>query len=69
MIVETEKLITITNYAKRKKLSRQHVYRLANNNELTMILVDDIAFILLDDKAENFIRKKKVKRRKQNDKN
>lgn len=61
MLIETEKLETVTKYAKRKNLSRQHVYRLANNKELTMITIDDISFIYMDEKAENFVRKRKAK--------
>lgn len=61
MKIDIEKLITITNFASLKKLSRQHVYRLAENNELTLIKIDNIAFILLDNKADEFERKRKNK--------
>ncbi len=62
MIINTEKLVTITNYAKMSGLSRQHVYRLITNNELTEIKIDTISFILLDDKANSFERKRKPKK-------
>jgi hypothetical protein len=65
MLVEIEKLISVTNFAKKKNLSRQHVYRLANNEELTLIMIDDVAFILIDEKAVNFVRKRKEKIYKQ----
>jgi hypothetical protein len=61
MKIEISKLITVTNFANLKKLSRQHVYRLAENNELTLIKIDNIAFILLDSKADEFERKRKSK--------
>lgn len=59
MKIDINMLITITNFASLKKLSRQHVYRLAENNELTLIKIDNIAFILLDTKADEFERKRK----------
>jgi hypothetical protein len=37
MKIDINMLITVTNFASLKKLSRQHVYRLAENNELTLI--------------------------------
>lgn len=54
-----DKLVTVTNFSKRKSLSRQHVYRLAENNELTLVKIDGIAFIYLDSKAIEFERKRK----------
>lgn len=64
MKVEIEKLITVSNYAKQKGLSRQHVYRLASSNELTLIQIDEIAFILLDEKSEGYTRKRKERTKK-----
>lgn len=61
MLLEINKLETVTNFAKRKSLSRQHVYRLAQNNEFTLIMIDNIAFIYNDEKSENFVRKRKEK--------
>jgi len=61
MFIEIEKLETIANYAKRKKLSRQHIYRLANKDEITMVLIDKVAFIVNDEKTQSFERKRKAK--------
>lgn len=59
MKIDINNLITVTNYADSKKLSRQHIYRLAKNGELTLIRIDNIAFIFLDKKAKEFERKRK----------
>jgi len=61
MKIDIDKLVTVSNFAIEKRLSRQHVYRLANNEELTLIKIDNIAFILLDIKANEFERKRKIK--------
>lgn len=58
MEIEINKLITITNYAKLKQITRQHVYRLVISNEITEVKIDDVAFIYLDDKALSFERKR-----------
>jgi hypothetical protein len=58
MEINIEKLMTISNYALLKKLSRQHVYRLIANNELTVIHIDGISFVLMDEKALGFERKR-----------
>lgn len=64
MQIYTEKLLTISNFALRKGISRQHIYRLAAENELTIIEIDGIKFIYIDDKAENLSRKRKEKIKK-----
>jgi hypothetical protein len=61
MQIEIDKLITVTNYAKQKNLSRQHVYRIAESKEITLIHIDSVAFIYLDDNAVNYERKRKLK--------
>ncbi|NCO64662.1 MAG: hypothetical protein GW772_13050 [Flavobacteriia bacterium] len=58
MTVNIDKLMTVSNYANLKELSRQHVYRLVQNNELTLIEIDGIKFILLDEKAVDFAKKR-----------
>ena len=58
MNVNIEKLLTVTNYANLKGISRQHIYRLVDNQELTMIKIDGVNFILLDEKALDFVRKR-----------
>jgi len=60
MKININNLITVTNFANKKNLSRQHVYRLAENEELTLIKIDNVAFILLDKKANEFERKRKI---------
>jgi|LakMenE01Jun11ns_1017448.scaffolds.fasta_scaffold6033507_1 hypothetical protein len=65
MKIEIDKLISVTNYAKLKNLSRQHVYRLTSSNELTLVNIDNIFFIFLDEKAINFQKKRKEKTKKQ----
>ena len=62
MKIDIDKLVTVSNFANEKKLSRQHVYRLADNEELTLIKIDNIAFIFLDNKANEFERKRKNNR-------
>jgi len=62
MKIDIDKLITVSNFANEKKLSRQHVYRLAENEELTLIKIDNISFILLNNKANDFERKRKIKK-------
>jgi len=61
MQVETEKLLTVTNFAKQKGLTRQHVYRLIAAVSLTSVVIDGIVFVLNDDKAENLQRQRKEK--------
>lgn len=58
MKINTEKLLTVSNYSKLKNLSRQHVYRLINNNELTLVKIDGISFIYMDEKAVDFVKKR-----------
>lgn len=61
MQVNTEQLITITNFAKQKGLARQHVYRLIESGDINSVIIDGISFVLLDDKSENLQRKRKEK--------
>lgn len=61
MLVEIEKLISVTNFAKLHGLSRQHVYRLFESDELTLIKIDELSFVYLDEKAENYKRRRKPK--------
>lgn len=58
MNINIEKLLTVSNYANLKGISRQHIYRLVDNQQLTMIKIDGVNFILLDDKALDFVRKR-----------
>lgn len=42
-------------------LSRQHVYRLAAKNEITLVKIDGAAFVYMDEKTRGFERKRKNK--------
>jgi hypothetical protein len=64
MQIDSEKLITVTNFAKQKGLARQHVYRLIDSGLINSIEIDSISFVVLDEKAENFQRQRKIKQRK-----
>jgi len=58
MEINIDKLKTVSNYSKLKNLSRQHVYRLIENNELTLVKIDGISFIYMDEKAIDFVKKR-----------
>jgi hypothetical protein len=58
MKIDLDKLLTVSNFAFLKGLSRQHVYRLVENNELTLIKIDGVSFIFMDEKAVEFVRKR-----------
>lgn len=58
MNINIEKLLTVSNYALQKGLSRQHVYKLVENKELTMLLIDGVSFIFLNEKAVDFVKKR-----------
>jgi hypothetical protein len=64
MLVDINKLISVANFAKQKEMSRQHIYRLFESGELTLIKIDDLAFVYLDEKAENYKRKRQPKMKK-----
>lgn len=64
MQVETENLLTVTNFAKQKGMARQHVYRLIEAGTLNSIVIDGIVFVLIDDKAGNLRRQRKEKLKK-----
>ena len=61
MKINIDKLLTVSNFAILKGLSRQHVYRLIENKELTLINIDGISFIFMDEKAVDFVRKRNRK--------
>lgn len=61
MQVDTKQLITVTNFAARKGITRQHVYRLIESGEINAITIDGISFVLLDEKSEKLQRKRKEK--------
>ncbi len=58
MRIDSNKLKTVSNFAKEKGFTRQHVYRLIKNNEINSIEIDGIKFIILDKKSENLERKR-----------
>jgi hypothetical protein len=59
MKINIAKLLTVSNFAVLKGISRQHVYRLTVKEELTIVIIDGINFILLDKKAEDFVKKRR----------
>lgn len=62
MEINIKNLLTISNYAKLKNITRQHAYRLVLNNEINEIKIDDVSFIYLDEKALSFTRKRNNKK-------
>jgi hypothetical protein len=58
MNINIENLITISNYSKIKDLTRQHVYRLIRSGALTLVTIDGVKFIYLDEKSMEFVRKR-----------
>ena len=61
MLIDSNKLKRVTNFADEKGLTRQHVYRLIDNGELNSIKIDGIQFVILDEKAEKYHRKRAKK--------
>jgi hypothetical protein len=61
MLIDKEKLLTVSNFAKIKQMTRQHIYRLAKSEVLTLIEIDGVSFIQLDEKAEKLERLRKEK--------
>jgi len=59
MQIDSEKLLTVTNFGKQKGLTRQHIYRLIDAGMITSILIDNILFVVLDEKADNLKRQRK----------
>jgi len=62
MQINPEKLITVTNFAKQKGLTRQHIYRLIDAGLINSISIDNILFVIVDEKAVGFQRQRKEKR-------
>ena len=60
MKIDSNKLQKVSNYAKEKGITRQHVYRLIENEEINGIEIDGVNFVILDEKAEAFERKRKA---------
>lgn len=63
MQIDSEKLITVTNFAKQKGLTRQHIYRLIDSGLINPVIIDSITFVIIDDKSKSFQRQRKAKRR------
>lgn len=57
MKVDTSELLTISNFAKRKGISRQHVYRLVKSGEISQVVIDGVKFVHVDKKAQDFQKK------------
>ena len=64
MLIDKNKLVTISNFAKMKGITRQHAYRLIISKEITEVKIDYVTFIYLDEKAVTFERKRKIKKNK-----
>ena len=64
MKIEINNLVTVTNFAAFKGLTRQHVYRLIESKSINSVSIDGIIFIVKDKKAEELqrLRKEKVKK-------
>ena len=58
MKIETSELLTISNFAKKKGMSRQHVYRLIRSGEINQVVIDGIKFVHIDKKALEFQKKR-----------
>jgi hypothetical protein len=63
MQINPDKLLTVTNFAKQKGLTRQHIYRLIDAGLINSISIDNILFVVMDEKAKKFKRQRKEKRR------
>lgn len=64
MHIDSDKLLTVTNFAKQKGLTRQHIYRLIESELIDSIEIDHIVFVVLNDMAENFQRQRRIKVKK-----
>ena len=61
MRIDSTKLKTVTNFAKEKGFTRQHVYRLIKSEELNSIDIDGVRFIIIDNKSKSLERKREKK--------
>ena len=61
MKIDPTKLQTVTNFSKSLGYTRQHVYRLLNSGEINGLKIDGIQFIIIDEKATSFERKREKK--------
>jgi hypothetical protein len=52
-IVDTSKLITISNFSKTRNISQRKISKMLKSNSLDGIMIDGIGFILLNEKAES----------------
>lgn len=62
MLLDINLLKNINSFAKMHSLSRQHVYRLAAKNEITLVKIDGAAFVYMDEKTRGFERKRRERR-------
>jgi predicted site-specific integrase-resolvase len=60
MKIDPNKLQKISNFAEEKGLTRQHVYRLIKNGEINQVIIDGVKFVLLDEQAKQYKRKRKA---------
>jgi hypothetical protein len=64
MKIEINNLITVTNFAILKGITRQHVYRLIESKLINSVSIDGILFIVKDKIAEDLQRQRKERVRK-----
>ena len=58
MLIDPNNLCKISTFASKKDLSIQHVYRLIESGELNSIKIDGVQFVILDEKAKEYQRKR-----------
>lgn len=54
-------LLTITNFAKKAKVSRQNIYDLIKTKTLDEKIIDGVKFILMNQKANDYLKAAKKK--------
>ncbi len=60
MVVDTENLMTLTNFARSKSCSRQWLERCILAGQVNQIKIDGVYFVIMDSKAISFKKKKVV---------
>lgn len=58
MKVETEKLMKVSSFAKAKNTSVQSVYNWINAGVINSVSIDGVAFVIMDEDAEDKIKSK-----------
>lgn len=58
MIIDSTKLQSVSTFADKKNITRQHVYRLIKTEEINSVTIDGVIFVILDEKSRDFKRKR-----------